>query len=314
MNVSKPVITFEEWHYNQQIQKAYLAKEEKEIKKENEKSRAKKNHVKPSTTSSPIAKNDGDDYAVPLSALEDTPRSTDLHATAAATATDAATATVITSTTMNNNDDHVPYVSNFVEAQAPHVDGLKRHHNIKKPRKKGKGSSIDELANFYDADDVNLAHIEEEVKKEEDREQRRIKADEHKNARMKALGFKEEDQVDAKKNDTEIPHNTILHGQKRIYSDGSVYVGDLIYPSMKREGNGTLLYKDKKGYYRGEWEQDVFHGNGKLKYKDGSFYKGSFFHGLRQGNDNNTKFIPIGIELPLSCQILYFEYKFSSLT
>ena len=41
--------------------------------------RAKKNHVKPSTTSSPIAKNDGDDYAVPLSALEDTPRSTDLH-------------------------------------------------------------------------------------------------------------------------------------------------------------------------------------------------------------------------------------------
>ena len=99
MNVSKPVITFEEWHYNQQIQKAYLAKEEKEIKKENEKSRAKKNHVKPSTTSSPIAKNDGDDYAVPLSALEDTPRSTDLHATAAATATDAATATVITSTT-----------------------------------------------------------------------------------------------------------------------------------------------------------------------------------------------------------------------
>ena len=74
MNLSKPVITFEEWHYNQKIQKAYLAKEEREIKKENKKSRAKKNHVKPSTTSSPIAKNDGEDYAIPLSALEDTPR------------------------------------------------------------------------------------------------------------------------------------------------------------------------------------------------------------------------------------------------
>ena len=218
---------------------------------------------------------------VPLSALEDTPRFMDQKTTA----TIVSPTNTLPITEINEIKGKIPFIIENVEQKAPHINSQKRYHNIRKPRKKGKKSTelLDELANFYEAEDAELANKEDKAKIQEMQEQ-----EEEKKALLEARRMAEikaiDDEARNNAHTRDLPRNSILHDQKKVYSDGSFYIGDLIYPSMKREGKGTLTYKDNSGYYEGEWQQDVCHGHGTMKYKDGSVYEGSFFNGLPHGH------------------------------
>ena len=65
--------------------------------------------------------------------------------------------------------------------------------------------------------------------------------------------------------------------------DGSTYKGDWkrFENVPKRHGQG--VYHTEAYDYEGYFEEDLFHGQGDLRFSDGSHYKGSFVHGLMTG-------------------------------
>ena len=73
-------------------------------------------------------------------------------------------------------------------------------------------------------------------------------------------------------------------------SNGGKYVGEWkrFENILKKHGKGILTCENF--IYEGYFEEDFFHGIGKLKFKDGSVYNGNFNHGNISGK-GEMKFI-----------------------
>jgi len=68
------------------------------------------------------------------------------------------------------------------------------------------------------------------------------------------------------------------HGELTL-PDGSHYVGDFV--EGRRQGDGSLQTVD--GLYRGQWQDDLPHGQGTYHGDGGATYRGSWQQGARQG-------------------------------
>ena len=85
------------------------------------------------------------------------------------------------------------------------------------------------------------------------------------------------------------------HGKgKLIYKDGSFYEGTW-EDGMPRHGKGTYKYGGTYNYgenrdvYEGEFRDGKFHGQGKLIYKDGSVYEGTWENGMPRNGKGTYK-------------------------
>lgn len=66
--------------------------------------------------------------------------------------------------------------------------------------------------------------------------------------------------------------------------DGSHYIGELEDGQRSKKGESW----DTKGYYKGEWAQNVKEGHGTLKYNNGFVYQGEFSNDLPHGQGKVT--------------------------
>ena len=76
---------------------------------------------------------------------------------------------------------------------------------------------------------------------------------------------------------------------KQIYEDGTTYEGDWV--NGKREGDGKLTTMKKvhtnwvkDEVYVGTFKNYIYHKYGVLTGENGSYYKGEFHEGKRQGH------------------------------
>ena len=53
--------------------------------------------------------------------------------------------------------------------------------------------------------------------------------------------------------------------------------------SNKREGKGTMNWKDSGITFEGSWREDKANGHGRMLFKDGSVYEGDWVNGQREG-------------------------------
>jgi hypothetical protein len=83
----------------------------------------------------------------------------------------------------------------------------------------------------------------------------------------------------------DVPHewpgiwNPAVAIMKKVEEAGSTYNGPVNPATGLRNGEGRIDYKDG-GYYEGSFVEGLKHGPGMRKYRDGSFYKGMFENDL----------------------------------
>ena len=53
--------------------------------------------------------------------------------------------------------------------------------------------------------------------------------------------------------------------------------------SNKREGKGTMSWKDSGITFEGSWREDKANGQGRMLFNDGSVYEGDWVNGQREG-------------------------------
>lgn len=66
------------------------------------------------------------------------------------------------------------------------------------------------------------------------------------------------------------------------YTDGNVYQGEINFETMKRNGQGVMLYKNGDRY-EGVFVEDIIEGQGTYRWASGDSYTGSFQGGLKDG-------------------------------
>lgn len=76
--------------------------------------------------------------------------------------------------------------------------------------------------------------------------------------------------------------DSLRHGVGEFwYADGSKYRGE--WQQGMRHGHGRLESSDKLSYFEGDWDCDRIHGNGIWHWQDGSSYAGEVHDGVRSG-------------------------------
>jgi hypothetical protein len=79
----------------------------------------------------------------------------------------------------------------------------------------------------------------------------------------------------------ECPHSFGHNGNgKAKYMNGDTYDGN--YVDGKRQGPGVYTYRKNKATFKGEFEQNIKTGKGRVTYKEG-YYEGFFENGKRHG-------------------------------
>ena len=77
-------------------------------------------------------------------------------------------------------------------------------------------------------------------------------------------------------------------GLKKIsYSDGSVYIGEVLGEDV-RQGEGVYYYSNTD-IYAGGWKGDKFHGKGVYIFHNGDLFEGDLENGLKKGRGNYLK-------------------------
>ena len=70
-------------------------------------------------------------------------------------------------------------------------------------------------------------------------------------------------------------------GSPKPFFDASWYKGT--WRNGLREGHGTGHYRNAGMEYSGEWNEDLFHGNGKLTLNNGDVIEGQWLNGCHVG-------------------------------
>ena len=70
--------------------------------------------------------------------------------------------------------------------------------------------------------------------------------------------------------------------QSKTFKKKGKYQGNLTKKGL-REGIGIFHFDDTNNIYLGEWENDLFHGNGSYFYESGDIYRGELVKGQKHG-------------------------------